>query len=113
MNTSHVPQLTHHKLKVFGEALELLRIVHQGPIRDAELRDQANRAARSAALNIAEGAAVGDGNRQKHFRIARGSAIETVAAYDLAEAIGETVPVDAVRERGATVVAMLTGLLRR
>lgn len=105
--------LSHHKLRVFGEALELVRLVHRSPIRDAELRDQASRAAKSAALNIAEAAGLDDGNRAKHFRIARGSAIETVAAYDLADAIGETVPVDAIRAKGAIVAAMLTGLLRR
>jgi four helix bundle protein len=38
-------------------AVQLLREVHAARIRDAGLRDQAMRAAKSADLNIAEGAA--------------------------------------------------------
>ena len=64
------------------------------------------------ALNIAEASALDGGNRRRHFRIARASAIETVAAYELAEAIGEKVPVAAVRELAAAIAAMLTSLAR-
>lgn len=108
------PRLTHHRLRVFWEAVALVRLVHQHPIADAELRDQAKRASRSTALNISEGAALDGAMAKKHFRISRGSAIETVGAYDLAhDALGETVPVELVRAQGAIVVAMLTNLLRR
>ena len=47
-------QLSHHRLLVWHKAIEFVRLVKQAPIGDAELRDQAMRACRSAALNIAE-----------------------------------------------------------
>ena len=50
-------QLSHHRLRVWHYAVELVRLVHRQPIGDAELRDQAGRAAKSVGLNVAEGAA--------------------------------------------------------
>jgi four helix bundle protein len=47
------------------------------------LRDQALRAATSAALNVAEGAGVRGGNRARHWRIAHGSALEARTAAEL------------------------------
>ncbi len=58
-------------------------------IRDAELRDQATRAAKSAFLNLSEGLPSDrPAVRLKFFDLADGSLHETVAAVDLAEAIG-------------------------
>ena len=51
------PILPHHKLLAFGVAKELLVAVRESGIRDTHLRDQAMRAAQSACLNCAEGAA--------------------------------------------------------
>ena len=48
-----------------------------------KLRDQLERASRSAALNIAEGRARGGRAGKNHYRIARGSAAESCAALDL------------------------------
>ena len=47
-------RLPHHRLLAYGVAIELLRGVKAAKIRDAHLRDQALRAAKSACLNCAE-----------------------------------------------------------
>jgi len=106
------PSLLHHRLRAWHRAVELVQLVHLHPIGDAELREQANRAARSCALNIAEGAALRGAAKRRHFVIAQGSLVETVAAYELAAAIGERVPVARVQELGAMLSAMLGGLIR-
>ena len=53
------------------------------PARNADLADQALRAAQSVVLNIAEGAARHGPTAKNSFRIALGSAAETCAALDL------------------------------
>ena len=50
------PQLPHHRLVAYHVAVELLLAVKAAEIRDAKLRDEALRSAKSAVLNIAEGA---------------------------------------------------------
>jgi hypothetical protein len=50
--------------------------------------------------------------RLRHFKIARASAIEVVAAYELAEALGESVPRSAVEQIATAFYAMLTRLIR-
>ena len=47
--------LPHHKLIAYQVAVELLRLVMRIRITDAELRQQARKAAKSAVLNTAEG----------------------------------------------------------
>ncbi len=113
MNDVRGARLTHHSLRVWREALELVRVTKAAGIRDAVVRDQAHRAAVSVALNVAEGAGRVGKIRLQHFSIARGSVVELVAAFEIAEALGEKLPVDEVRERGAAVSRMLAGLLRR
>jgi len=112
-NDTRGARLTHHSLRVWSEALELVRVTRAAGIRDAVVRDQAHRAAVSVALNIAEGAGRVSKTRLQHFSIARGSVVELVAAFEIAEALGEKVPVEEVRERGAAVSRMLSGLLKR
>ena len=103
------------ELDVYRAARELAARVHKAAIRDAELRDQATRASKSAFLNLCEG--LPDDRiamRRKYFEQADGSLHETVGAVDLAAAIGalderragEILAV-AVRVRG-----MIRGLLR-
>jgi four helix bundle protein len=55
------------------------------PPRSTDLADQANRAAQSVVLNIAEGAGRGGPAGRNHFRIALGSAAELSAALDLVD----------------------------
>ena len=77
------------QLDVYVQARELARAVHQAGIGDAELRDQATRAAKSTFLNVAEGLPDTNlGVRRRHFAIARNSLCEVAAAVDLAVAIG-------------------------
>ena len=50
------PQLPHHRLVAFHVAVALLLAIKAAHIRDAKLRDEALRAAKSTCCNIAEGA---------------------------------------------------------
>jgi four helix bundle protein len=108
----HIGQLSHHRLHVWHKALALVKLVKASPIGDAELRDQASRACRSAALNIAEAAGLDGAAKRRHFSIARGSAIEVAAAYELAGALGEKVAITEIVGVAAEVAAMLTRLIR-
>ncbi len=115
-NIDHSPkpktQLSHHRLHVWHYSIQLVRLVKQSPIGDRELRDHAERACRSVALNIAEGAALDGAAKRRHFKIARASDVEVVAAYELAEAIGESVALSEITRLGIIIASMLTGLIR-
>lgn len=104
--------LAHHSLRVWHHAVEFIRIVGKHRIDNATLRDQAIRAVTSVGLNISEGAGRDGKTRANHFRIARGSASEVVAAYELAVALGETHDLATIAQTGARISAMLFGLLR-
>jgi hypothetical protein len=52
-----LPPHRDHKLIAYQVAAELLRLVARIRISDAELRQQARKSAKSALLNVAEGAA--------------------------------------------------------
>ena len=80
-----------------------------------DLRDQATRAAKSAALNVAEAASrVSPRDRARVFAIARGEASEAAAAVDLAALIGAVDPrVGAnIETLARRLYALLTGLCR-
>jgi four helix bundle protein len=84
-------------------------------IRDAHLRDQAIRAARSACLNCAEGAArVTRADKGRAFTIARGEAVEAAAAIEIAAACGAAGQGDSDRVAviANRLVAMLSRLVR-
>ena len=73
--------LPHHKLIAYGVAKELFVAVRGCHVRDAGLRDQALRAAKSACLNTAEGAGrVSRADKARVFAIARAEAGEAAAA---------------------------------
>jgi four helix bundle protein len=81
--------LPFQRLDAYKVAKELARKVHEGKVRDAELRDQATRAAKSAFLGLCEGLpSDAAGIRRRHFDIANNSLHELIGAVDLAEAIG-------------------------
>ena len=107
--------LPHHKLRAFGVAMQLLEAVREARIRDCHLRDQAMRAAKSAALNAAEGAGrVSRADKARVFAIARAEAVEAAAAVEIAVAAGDA-PAEALRAvlgHADRFVAMMTGLIR-
>src|ERR1700685_1294478 len=76
------------KLDAYRVAREIAVRVHEAKIKDAELRDQATRAAKSAFLGLCEGLPSDSaGIRRRHFDIANNSLHEAVGAIDLASAI--------------------------
>jgi len=88
-NHSSGSVLPHHRLIVYRKALELLAAVRAAQIADAKLRDEALRAAKGVCLNIAEGAGrVSRADKSRVFAIARGEAVECVAAVEIATAAG-------------------------
>ena len=107
--------LPFQKLDVYIAAKELSRLVQVAKLRDRELRDQATRASKSCFLCLSEGLPNdGAAMRHKYFVEARNSLCETVAAVDLASAIGamSEEDADAIQELGSRVRRMLTALLR-
>ena len=77
------------QMDIYRVAKELALQVHQAAIGDTELRDQASRASKSAFLCLCEGLPnSGAGLRRKYFTEANNSLHETVAALDLAAALG-------------------------
>ena len=110
--TRSAPQ---HTLKAYGVAVKVVIAVRDAKVSDASLRDQAMRAAQSAALNAAEGAGrVTKADKARAFTIARGECVEACAAIEIASVCGAT-----SAERYAVVAsiasdlyAMLTGLVR-
>ncbi len=103
--------LPFQRLDCYQVALSLARLVHAARIGDAELRDQATRAAKSAFLNLCEGLPSDQpGVRRRYFRQADGSVHEVAGALDLAGAIGA---LDGERAReGIALAARLRALLR-
>ncbi len=103
--------LPFQRLDCYQVALSLARLVHSARIGDAELRDQATRAAKSAFLNLCEGLPSDQpGVRRRYFRQADGSVHEVAGALDLANAIGA---LDGARAReGIALAARLRALLR-
>jgi four helix bundle protein len=103
------------KLDIYIAARELGTLVHLAKIRDRELRDQATRAAKSCFLQLSEGLPnEGVAMRQKYFIESRNSLCETVAAVDLACAIGAVREehAAAIQELGSRIRRMLNALLR-
>jgi four helix bundle protein len=95
--------------------VELLLAVKAVNLRDTKLRDEATRAAKSACLNTAEGAdRVTRADKARAFTIARGEAVEAVAAVEIAALSGDADPAAAQRcvAIADRVVALLTGLIR-
>ena len=108
-------QLPHHKLVAFGVAQELLIGVREARVRDAGLRDQALRAAKSACLNCAEGAGrVTRADKARAFTIARAEAVEAAAAVEIAAMVGdaEVGAAERVNAIASRLVGMLTRLVR-
>lgn len=99
----------------YGVAKQLAVLVHQARIGDAELRDQASRASKSAFLQLSEGLPNDSiAMRKKYFVCARNSVCEVAAAIDLAVAIGalDLARANAILQLCGRFRALLVGLLR-
>jgi four helix bundle protein len=108
------PRLPFQRLDCYAVARELARRVHAAGISDAELRDQATRASKSAFLNLCEGLPSDrPAIRRRYFLCADGSLHETAGAVDLAAAIGAIDASEAAELLALAVRlrAMLRGLL--
>ena len=113
--SSSSPVLPHHKLIAYSVAKELLLSVLRCSIRDAKLRDEAVRSAKSACLNTAEGAGrVTRADKARAFAIARAEAVEAAAAVEIAALCGDAPAARAeeVARIASRLVALLTGLVR-
>jgi four helix bundle protein len=103
------------KLDCYQVAKAIAVRVHEARIGDAELRDQATRAAKSTFLRLAEGLPnEGAGMRRKYFVESNNSLHEVVAAVDLAASIGAIDPAiaDEIIALSARLKPMIRGLLR-
>ncbi len=109
-------QLPHHKLIAYGVAVELLVAIKAANIKDATLRDQALRAAKSACTNTAEASGrVTRADKSRALAIARGEAVEAIAALEIAELTGDAIPGSTAKAVpiAERLVALLTGCRRR
>ena len=108
-------KLPHQKLLAYEVAMKLLESVREAKIRDAHLRDQAMRAAKSAVLNTAEAAGrVTRADKARAITIARGEACEAAAAVEVAVAAGDAdaAILEVVLGHADHFVALATGFLR-
>ncbi len=85
-------------LRIYESTLRVVRWL-KGPLsgiekHDADLARQLRRASASIALNIAEGSGSRGGVRRARYLTALGSARETLACLDVAEAFGYVEGVD-------------------
>jgi four helix bundle protein len=95
------------------EAVRLvMRVVREIARHDADLADQAKRAATSWHLNIAEGMDAPGKTRILRFRTALGSVNEVIACCDLGEALGYVSVTEAEADAMHHVRATLLNLVR-
>ncbi|MBW2525818.1 MAG: four helix bundle protein [Deltaproteobacteria bacterium] len=107
--------LLFQRMDVYRASRELARQVEEARIRDAELRDQATRAAKRVFLGLCEGLPNSStAMRRKYFVMADNSLHETLGALDLAEPLGavSTAKQQAIQALGLQVHQMLRGLMR-
>ena len=103
------------QLDVYRVAKEFAGRVHRAGISDAELRDQATRAAKSAFLCLCEGLPNDrPAMRRKYFTEADNSLHEAAGAVDLAAAVDAraSAEAEAILGLGLRVRRMIRGLTR-
>ena len=100
-------------LQFINESLrQLSPLIARVQTRDRSLADQMRRAAASVALNIAEAKGVALGNKRVRVETALGSARETIATIDVADAFGYGSAPE-VRARFDEIVRRIYGWYRR
>jgi four helix bundle protein len=86
-------------LRIYSTVIEVMRglrpVVVQIERHDRDLARQLRRAASSIALNVSEGSGSNGGTRRERYRNALGSARETGACLDVAQAFGYVEAVNA------------------
>jgi len=119
MVDSPEPRLDYENLDVYQRAIEFLHLAIQVtgalPRGESELRSQLKRAAMSIPLNIAEASGKpSTADRARYHGIARGSAMECGALFDVCTIAGHVTAADARRGKGLIVriVAMLSRMCR-
>jgi four helix bundle protein len=91
-------------LRIYDVALNVVRVLR--PVideigrRDSDLARQLRRCGASMVLNIAEGSYARKGNKAALYSVALGSAKETRACLDVAEALGYLDGIDEAVKRG-------------
>ena len=86
---TNVSLMRFQKLDCYIAAKEVARLVHEAGITHSGRRDQACRSSVSCFLQLAEGLPnEGEGMRRNYFTESNNSLHETVAALDLAAALG-------------------------
>jgi four helix bundle protein len=87
-------------LRIYDTVIDVLRrlrpVVAQIEAHDRDLARQLRRAASSVALNVSEGSGSRGGTRRERYCNALGSARETGACLDVAQALGYLEAVDAL-----------------
>jgi four helix bundle protein len=108
--------LSFQRLNVYQRAIEFLalvgEIVEQLPRGHADRADQLVRAAESVVRNIAEGAGRwSEADASKHYKIARGEAMECAASLDVLKLRKLVTP--AAYERGIALLEGVVGMLTK
>jgi four helix bundle protein len=114
-NNPRAHGLPHHYLVAYQVAVDFLLAMKAANIKDADLRNQVNKGCQERVPHTAEGA-----GRKSHadtsrvFAIARGEAVEAIAAIEIAGYAGDTTneAAQACLALGARLVALLSGLMR-
>ena len=104
-------------LRIYPVTLEVLRqlrpVVRRIELKDKDLARQLRRCSVSVTLNVAEGMHSRGGNRTARYHTALGSAQETLACLEAAEACGYVAAVDAaLSEQLKRVVGTLAKLVK-
>ena len=96
MNPCDGPWFDHERLEVYRESIAFvawLSPLLEGAVRIGEVKDQLDRAASSAPLNIAEGnGKYAPKDRCRYFDTAHGSALECAAGLDVLVAKAKLTP---------------------
>ena len=105
----------HERLDAYKLSRAMAKATFDAKIRDRDLRDQAQRAARSVFLQLSEGLPCDQpAMRANYFSRARDSLFELVAVIDLAQLVGviDTAAAREIHALALRVRAMLVALLR-
>ncbi len=115
MTTTSRPRLPFHRLAAYQIAVELLIAYKNADIRDAKLRFECLKSAKSVCCNVAEGSGrFTQADKARAFTIARGEALEAYAALEVAALSGDADAhvVEHCLSLTDRLYGLLTGLLR-